>query len=198
VLAEWLPPLAPVPPIGFFDDLPAWNKEAAQKRVRIEGLTLYGVDSARTRLLGAPRDLKEAWKRPKQPVAREDAGAAHRRLWREYETDLRNSVDEALFAWNARLRDIRKQTGSELPAAVAAAYQESPAGPAGSRHMVWVVRKYWLACEALNPSAPPKKRVPPEVFLFGWLEDGAHEDELTVLAQLLYWPIGLNDRGRWV
>jgi hypothetical protein len=102
-----------------------------------------------------------------------------------------------------------------------------PAGPASHPRVLAVIRKYWLACDALNqalpsgagrtespePSytlvldeeaAPPAPAeaddthfVDPHVFVSEWLTDD-HEDLALFIGRLPYWPIGLDSQDRYI
>lgn len=161
-------------------------------------LILHNVAKGIARLTGAPRDLPEAWPRPDPPITLAAAPAAHQELFREYERALAAVLKEALDWWKGRLTVMQEREGVPRKKALHMLYEETVAGPASAPHVVWVVRTYWLACEALNASVPKDSRVPPEVFLITWLTDGKHERALEVLSGMTYWPIGMDEDGNWV
>jgi len=149
------------------------------------------------RLLTAPRDLPEAisWREP--PIQKAQASPRHRRLFEEYETSIDNAVHTALEWWEGKLQ-VKIDRGADLEAALGANYKETLAGPAAHPQVVWVIRRYWLACVALNVEVPETQRVPPEVFLLSWLMDGRHEELVKMLAGMPYWPIGMDRDGNWI
>jgi hypothetical protein len=62
-----------------------------------------------------------------------------------------------------------------------------------------VVREYWLKCDALNrKTTNTEDTVAPEDFVLGWLLDGKHEKLGEFLADMPYWPIGMDEAGNWV
>ena len=198
VLSKFLHPLLSVEPIGFeLRDEPVWN-EAAAARPPVAGLIIHNVERGIKRLLAAPRDLSQAWARPEEPITKDKAAETHLRLFARYQADLKRTVNEAIYAWSRRISAMQERQGISQKQAVDAAYDVHLGGPAGSRHIIWVVRKYWLACEAANQGLPQKQWVPPEVFLIGWLLGHEYEEEVEVLAQLPFWPIGLDRSGNWV
>jgi hypothetical protein len=197
-LAEFLEPLLLVEPIGMdFGAPPDWN-ELAATRPPVSEFLAHSVEKGVRRLSSAPRDLPEAWSRPEEPMAKYKAGTAHVNLFNEYRRNLKKSVNEAVYSWIKLIRSIQEDQHLSEKEAVNSAYNRALAGPAGSRYIIWVLRKYWLECEALNQTLPREQWVPPEVFLLNWLLDGAYEEEVAVLSQLPFWPIGLDKDGRWV
>jgi hypothetical protein len=91
----------------------------------------------------------------------------------------------------------RSQSASLLTkGAVAEAYDRYFAGPAAAGEVIWLVRHYWLAFDALNRDLGADERVAPPVALLGWLGD-APKEYTRLLTCLPYWPIGLDAAGRW-
>jgi hypothetical protein len=197
-MAEFLRPLMSAEPIGF--DLgadPEWNDVAAT-RPPVDGLTAHNVDKGIRRLLLAPRDLPQVWPRPEVPITKSAAAPAHLRMFDAYVRDIKRAVDEAVYSWSFRIREMQEERGMNQAQAVDQAYNNFLAGPAGSPYVIWAVRKYWLACEAINKDLPIDRRVPPEVFLMSWLLGHEHQEEVQVLAQLPFWPLGMNGEGNWI
>jgi hypothetical protein len=159
---------------------------------------LHNVQRGVTRLMSLPRDVAEAWPRRDPPIELPKASTAHRELFRKYEVDLHRAVQEAMEWWQGRLTIKLRREKLDRRAALMAMYEETIGGPASAPEIIFVVRMYWLACEALNPSLPRDQWVAPEVFLLGWLADGKHERQVEVLSGMIYWPIGLDAEGRWV
>jgi hypothetical protein len=61
-----------------------------------------------------------------------------------------------------------------------------------------VVREYWLKCDDVNQKTRAEERVAPEDFLLRWLADNGRDELAEFLAGMPYWPIGMDEDGRWV
>ena len=94
--------------------------------------------------------------------------------------------------WESDL-DEMIESGSSVGEAIQFKLDNCAAGPAEHPHLVWLVRKYWLACAEIDAAS----RVRPEVFLLKWLIDHGHRDYVTLLTAMPYWPIGLDENGNW-
>lgn len=159
--------------------------------------TTHSIEKGIFRLLNAPRDLPASapWREP--PIERGVASDAYQRLFEEYEEDMEGAIDIAEQWWEDRIQ-ARRVRGEDIQTILEESYCVSFAGPAGVGEVIWVVRKFWLRCVALNREMPEDQRVPPEVFLLHWLDDGQHTDHVQVLTGMPYWPIGLDEHGNWV
>ncbi len=159
--------------------------------------TNHDVQRGLERLLSAPRDLPQSapWREP--PLEHAAASQAHRSLFRDYEEEMEELLDIAEQWWEDGIQR-RKANGDPEAEIMEDAYRRSFAGPAGLSEMVWTIRKFWIACVAINEELPEAQRVPPEVFLLHWLDDGEHTDHIQVLTGMPYWPIGLDADGHWV
>lgn len=120
----------------------------------------------------------------------------HRELFREYSAEAENVTTLALSWWDDTL-EVRAGPERDREE-VRAMWQERPAGPASFPGVVALIRDYWLGCHRLNQEVEQDQRVPPWIFLLGWLLDGSHEQCVSVLACMPYWPIGLDREGNWV
>lgn len=161
-------------------------------------MTQEGMDAGIARLLVAPRDLAIAGA-PVVPHSPERARAAepHQSLFSRYRKELKAVVDEALQWWDDRTAAFRDEEGLSAKQARLANWREFPAGPAADPYTVAVIRKYWLACDALNRRAPAAA-VAPEAFLLQWIVDEQDWATAEILSAMPYWPVGLDARGRWV
>lgn len=159
--------------------------------------TTHSVEKGLYRLMNGPRDLPASapWRDP--PVEYAMASEAHKRLFEEYEQDMEGALDLAEQWWEDRIQR-RIARGIDIQTILDESYAVSFAGPAGKLEIVWVVRKFWLRCVELNRERPEAERVPPEVFLLHWLDDGQHPDHVQVLTGMPYWPVGLDEHGNWV
>jgi hypothetical protein len=147
------------------------------------------------RLLSAPRDLALSG----APVIessppREQAPDAHRKLYAKYRKDLKKVLDDAVAWWNDRTEVFKEEYGDTKQARLAN-WQEFPAGPVSDPYTVAVIRKTWLACDALNAQA--QTRVAPEALLLQWVIDEGDMVTAELLSAMPYWPMGLDGDGAW-
>jgi hypothetical protein len=62
--------------------------------------------------------------------------------------------------------------------------------------VIAVVRKYWLACDALNRKHPERAIQPPD-FLVSCLRS-KDVSLAEFIGQMPYWPVGKDKEGNWV
>jgi hypothetical protein len=122
--------------------------------------------------------------------------ARHQALFREYREEAEHVTAVALEWWEDTID--APQGGPPDQKAVREAWECRPAGPASFPGLVALVRDFWLACDRLNQEVAEDERVPPWTFLLGWLLDGSHEQCVSVMVCMPYWPIGLDRDGNWV
>jgi hypothetical protein len=102
-----------------------------------------------------------------------------------------------------------------------------PDGPASHPWVLAVIRKYWLACEAINEenaqidsaradveepeyvlsddedrdeedsSDDEDDEIYPHIFVLEWLMTEENDDLATFLGSLSYWPVGLDQDDRY-
>ncbi|NVJ20716.1 hypothetical protein HUW62_05745 [Myxococcus sp. AM011] len=161
--------------------------------------TTHNLQRGIHRLLMAPQDVPVKdpvpWREPMLTLAAASAG--HRALFTEYEEFLADSMLIAFDLWEDRIH-AHEERGLDPDSALKAAYNTFFAGPASCPQLVWVVRTYWLKCDALNRTVPPDERVPPQVLLFGWVLQAGRDDWVQVLTAMTYWPMGIDADGHWV
>jgi hypothetical protein len=149
------------------------------------------------RLLNGPMDV-DRWD---AHIASNDlagASAAHAELFERYCDELRPAVALASQTWLGELGGWASQ-GNSAEEAEKEMWTTYPAGPAAQPFFVALVRRYWLACDALNKSTSAERSVRPEQFLLGWLQSAPASDEMVaVLACMPYWPMGIDAEGRWI
>lgn len=145
-------------------------------------------------LMQAARDLRRDW--PQESVSNH-LSASHKDLFARYVVDLRRAKQGAENWWSAMIETETQRTIDQVEAEynVSTRYQ---VGAVANRGVIHVLRKYWLSCVALNEELSPKDRVHPEEFLLGALLREHYEDLAEFVSRLPYWPIGLDDEGRWV
>ena len=149
------------------------------------------------RLLQAPRDLPR-WDRHLGDPGRPRASARHLTLFEEYALELGPAAHLAEETWDGELAwRISHASGGDPRTEQ---WMEYPAGPAAQPHVIALVRRVWLACDALNRAVPPDQAVAPEVLVLKWLAEVRPPDDLSVqvLSCMPYWPIGLDIDGNWL
>ena len=158
--------------------------------------TFHDVNLGITRLLAAPRDLPSAiaWHEPGPLLVTADP--IYVSLFHAYVQELNWAVDIALSWWNA-LVARRVERGATRRTAIRENYRIRPAGPAARPEVVFVVRKTWLECAAINRDVMMGNRIPPEVLLLKWLLPD-HANLAEVLTGMPYWPIGFDESGHFV
>ena len=132
------------------------------------------------------------------PPPRGSAGSSrHHALFRRYVGELREAVELA-EAWWENLIDVEEERTGDRDEAVENVLERHPAGPVSHKPLIGVLRLHWLACSELNEKAAPAERVSPPELLLSWLAREDQDDLAAFLADLPYWPIGLNSHGRWI
>jgi hypothetical protein len=157
--------------------------------------TFHIVAKGISRLCCAPSDLAVASSQG-NPKSLAEATDAHRRIFQEYLAALRPTYDTASEWWSS-LIDSQMEEGGSREDAIDASFERRLAGPASAPEVVTLVRDIWLRCTALNATLDEVDRVPPEVLLLGWLVDGKHDDFVTLITCIPYWPLGLDENGNW-
>jgi hypothetical protein len=160
-------------------------------------ITAQRVRKGLFRLLNGPRDV-DRWDAHLVPIDRAIASHDHRQLFERYCNELGPAVAKAAAVWDGELKGWAAE-GRTAEAADKEMWTTYPAGPAAQPFFVALVRRYWLACDALNQTVPADQGVPPEHFLLGWLHDDPRQEEpMRVLACMPYWPMGIDAKGRWL
>ena len=120
----------------------------------------------------------------------------HRALFQEYLADLSEAREVAEGWWGALILAEEERTG-DREQAIEIVKRRRPVGASVHGSVIAVIRKYWLACDALNRLGETRDRVAPEEFVLGRLLDGEHDGHAEFLAGIPFWPIGLDREGRW-
>ena len=149
------------------------------------------------RLLTAPLDLKGCGARIYADTVRAHQPSEHKYLFQAYTKELKEVIPEARRIWRAIVAECLKKAHDPERATVDA-LNFQPAGSAFDGRVIAVVRKYWLACDSLNSRIEENIRVSPQVFLLAWLVEVDYREAVEVLAGMPYWPIGLDQDGKWV
>lgn len=154
----------------------------------------HGVVRGIERLLGAAEDLPVE---PLAPVRLVDASEFHRLAHYAYLRDLERALVEAERWWTAEL-GRREARGLDAEQAIDDAYIAHPIGPVAHPRVLGVIQAYWALCEEINAVlGATEARVAPAQLLLGWLRDGPRSIWVEVLAAMPYWPVGVDEHGRW-
>ena len=148
------------------------------------------------RLINSPLDLRRCGARVWDQDMNSDK-SHHWSLFNSYVHELREVIPEARKVWRAIIIDCQSRNDN-IEKAMLEALRFQPAGAAFDGRVIAVVRKYWLACDALNSKLQTNQKVSPHIFLLSWLIDAGYSDAAEVLAGMPYWPIGLDRDGNWV
>jgi hypothetical protein len=148
------------------------------------------------RLLVASDDLIASTVRLSGSTVDQNGTQRHRDLFQGYLSELRPVVEFAVNWWVEAMAYQTEQQGN-AERARQSLLEEYPAGPASQGRFVAVVRKYWLACDALNATLPPSAWLDPPKFLLGWPIETGESLAVEVLASQPYWPICLTEDGQW-
>jgi hypothetical protein len=123
---------------------------------------------------------------------------AHQALFRQYVTALKTAKDDSEEWWESLIDTEEKRTRDRAQA-VENVMERRPTGLMSLGASDAVVREYWLKCDALNRKTKnPEERVAPEEFLLLWLVNGRLDELAEFLADMPYWPIGMDEKGNWV
>lgn len=146
------------------------------------------------RLLQAAKDFsRDASYLPNAP-----GSSQHHALFRRYVKALEAAKEHTEKWWESLINTEERRVG-DREQAVVNVNARRPTGLMSLGASDAVVREYWLKCDALNRTTTNRaERVAPEEFLLLWLLN----NRLTALAEFLadmpYWPIGMDEDGNWV
>jgi hypothetical protein len=115
-------------------------------------------------------------------------------LFTRYVARLEWAVNEALDLADAERRGLEEATDGDE--ARTTEELESGGPLAANPYILGAIREHWLECARLNGRAPGDA-VEPADFIFNWLRR-ERPDLASILAELPYWPVGLDEQGRWV
>lgn len=125
------------------------------------------------------------------------ASAQHQQLFHQYLAELQRAKRGADLWWQALIDTEQQRTGDRAEA-LRRVRERRPLGPVIEPKVIGTVRKFWLACAALNQRSAPAAAVPPQALVLGWLLAEGHHELARFLAGLPYWPLGLDRQGNWV
>lgn len=143
-------------------------------------------------LLGAVTDLGI----PDHPPASQRGTPEHDALFQEYVGELTEAVESAEAWWRALVLVEEGRLG-DRDEAEESVRERHPGGPSAHKFIIAAIRKAWLACSSTNERLPEPERVRPEELVLAWLVR-RHPGLAEFISRLSYWPIGLDQEGRWV
>lgn len=158
-------------------------------------ITLFRTDDGVERLMAQPAEARPATATGREFAAAE-ADRRHAELFASYRSDLRTAYGIASLWWEDTIA-AQEKLGKSREDAIEEAFDRRLAGAASHPKVIWIVRRYWLACEQINEALPDEQKIPPEVFCLKWLVDIDETDLVRLLACMPYWPIGLDENGNW-
>jgi hypothetical protein len=145
-------------------------------------------------LLAAARDVGPAERLPFRPAVESDE---HRARFQQYVRQLRSAKRVADDWWASLIATEAERIGEEEHAAVNVRLRRPP-GPVVNPAVIHVIRSAWLDCQSINERSPAEARVAPEAFVLLWLQEAGRKDLADFVAGLPFWPLGLDDNGRWI
>jgi hypothetical protein len=126
-----------------------------------------------------------------------DASDEHRARFERYVRELRRAKRVAEEWWSGLVEGETDRVGSEAQAQINVRIRRPP-GPVVNPTVVHVIRRAWLDCQRINDTLPESSRVAPAAFVLLWLEQAGKHDLGRFVAGIPYWPLGLDDSGRWI
>jgi|CXWL01.1.fsa_nt_gi hypothetical protein len=121
----------------------------------------------------------------------------HHELFKEYVEELYKHKQEG-EKWLESLVDSEERRTGDRSQAITNVMERRPIGALSYPYVTGTVRKFWLACVALNEQLPPLEKVAPEEFALEWLMQQGYDDLAEFISGYPYWPIGLNGFNIWV
>jgi hypothetical protein len=158
--------------------------------------TIHDVNLGIDRLLEAPKDIVSGVTYPDKQPTLQKADPAYRSLFKTYLLDFDEVFEEVTDSWESDIDELI-DGGNTLEEAIQTKIELCAAGPAEDPFVIWLVRKYWLACDSIGKDLDPSVRVRPEIFLLRWLLDEGRDNFVQLLTAMPYWPIGLDEDGNW-
>ncbi|TRC93299.1 hypothetical protein FJV76_11860 [Mesorhizobium sp. WSM4303] len=159
-------------------------------------LTLHDTQTGIKRLLTAMFDVgaHSSWYTADKPHAA--AAADYQQLFDAYCQLIQQAYNEAAPWWEGTV-EAERNKGLSQEDALEAAFNNRMAGPASDPRVVWIVRVIWLECANRNAMMPDTEKIRPEYLLLQWLVDAGETELVRLIACMPYWPVGLDEHGKW-
>jgi hypothetical protein len=159
-------------------------------------ITLHPTEDGIRRLMTYLRDVEDSPDRDIPDVPLSEAPPDYRKLFEGYLDLIRLALSEAEPWWAGTIA-AQRELGLDAEAAIAAAFEARMAGPASYPRVTWILRAFWLECAWRNDAGEAALRVRPETFLLQWLVESGESELVRLIACMPYWPIGLDENGKW-
>ena len=121
----------------------------------------------------------------------------HHARFQRYAAELRDAKRIAEDWWKGLIETETARIGDEAQATINVNLRRRY-GPVVDPNVIRTIRSAWLDCQSINESVPVTRRVAPEAFVLLWLDDTGLRDLAGFVATLPFWPMGLDDAGRWI
>ena len=157
--------------------------------------TNHNIQTGIYRLQHAPRDVYAKHDYAAAQLAYQHASDDYKYLYDSYDRDMRGVFAVASHRWEQAIEELIAGGMTEQQA-LAKLQRERIAGPAEHPMLTWIIRKYWLACDALNRGRA-RDWVPGETFILKWYCDAERSDYVALISALPYWPMGMDKAGNW-
>jgi hypothetical protein len=121
----------------------------------------------------------------------------HAARFERYVRELREAKQAAEGWWAGLIKAEVARIGDEHQAELNVNTRRRR-GPVINPHVIHTIRAAWLDCQAINEHSAETLRVAPQAFVLSWLEETGHRELAEFVAGLPFWPMGLDDSGKWV
>jgi hypothetical protein len=125
------------------------------------------------------------------------ARAEHRSLFNTYVRELREAKKNAESWWQGLIDSEESRIGNRHEAETNVRLRR-PAGYVVHPGVIDTIRRFWLGCLRTNDTLPTQDRVAPETFVLRWLEQEGEHDLADFVSALPYWPMGMDEQGKWI
>ena len=157
---------------------------------------VHTVEKSIYRLLEGPKDIEGGTPTSDRPDPVEKAHPELQQFFAWYRKGYEFLYPDAVRWWNGLIA-AEHTKGRSRDEAIRAAADKRLAGAATAPQYVWFIRYCWLRCDGINKTLSFEQRVAPPVFLLKWLMDAGEDDYVRLLTCMVYWPIGLDEKGEW-
>ncbi len=157
---------------------------------------LHNINKGLLRLLEGPRDIEGGTPVPAVSDSEASADPELKKLFDHYLEGYQFMQPHCMRWWRGLIA-AAQQGGISREDAVLNAYDSRSAGPASAPEFVWFIRHHWLLCDEINQRLQIERRVAPQDLLLKWLLEREHTEAVHLATAMTYWPIGLDDQGRW-
>jgi len=125
-----------------------------------------------------------------------NAGREHRERFDRYIRELRTAKRAADEWWQGMVESEADRVGDERHAAINVTTKRR-GGAVSDPNAIHTIRSAWLDCQEINDRAARGNRVAPAVFVLRWLQEARKPELAEFVGSLRYWPLGLDESGRW-